>query len=336
MDLYNKYLPKTVDDYNFHPDIQNFLKTLKNKDLPNLIIYGQEGAGKKSLLSILFPEKKTKTIKSIKYNSKTIEYTIYNSKYTIEIDSKELKIYNKYLLQQVIKGISETKRVNDNKSKIIIIHNANHLDKDFQYILRKMIELYTYTATFILVTNSLNKIINPIISRCLGIRISNPTIEEIENFIQNINKKEKLNVSALKIKRIIKNCDRNLKKAILDLEMYTYENSIILDSKINKEVKKIVSTLKNKNFNNKLINTWETRLYNLIINFSIQDEMILKLLFEKIIELEDDDNFKKDILKITIKFDERMTKGSKSIIHLNNYLVVIYKYWIDFKKQKLI
>ena len=230
MNLYKKYLPKTVEDYYLHPNIQNFLTNINKSDLPNLIIYGREGSGKKSFLSILFPEKKTKIVKSIKYNSKFIDYTIYISKYTIEIDSKELKIYNKYLLQNVIKEIAETKRVNDNRSKIIIIHNANYLDNDFQYILRKMIELYIHNAKFILVTTSLSKIINPVISRCLGIRVISPSYDDINTFINKVNKDEKLNISVSKINRIVKNSDRNMKKAILDLEMYTYENKIIIDS----------------------------------------------------------------------------------------------------------
>lgn len=324
MELYNKYLPKTVDDYFLHPELQDFLRSLKNKNLPNLILYGQAGCGKKSFLSVLFPEKKIKTIRSIKYNSKTIDYTIYNSNYTIEIDSKELKIYNKYLLQKVIKNIAETRRVNDNKTKIIIIHNAEQLEKDFQYILRKMIELYMLNANFILVTNSLSKIINPVKSRCLCIKINNPKYDEIEEFVNEINRKEKLKVPQVKIKKIVKNSSRNLKKAILDLEILTYNNKIIVNNKIHQDINKIISTLNNKNFNMKLIENWETRLYNLIINFSIEDKTILKYLFDKIITLNNDDDFKKQILTITVDFDNRMTKGSKSIIHLNNYLAIIY------------
>lgn len=327
MELYTKYLPTSVEDYYFHPMLQKFLESLKKtKNIPNLILYGQDGCGKKSFLSILFPEKKIKSIKSIKYNSKTINYTIYNSAYTIEIDSKELKIYNKYLLQNIIKNIAETKRVNDNKLKIIIIHNAHDLDKDFQYILRKMIELYINNAIFIMVTNTLTKIINPIRSRCLCIRINNPTYEQIEEFITNINKKENLNLSKPKINNIIKNSKRNLKNAMLELEIYTYKAKNLVDSKIHNNIKSIVSLLKNKNFNIKLINNWETKLYKLIINFSIEDKMILNLLFDEIIKLNSDDEFKKKILEITCEYDNRMTKGSKSIIHLNNYLGVIYEY----------
>ena len=216
MELYNKYLPRKIEDYYLHPELQDFLKSLKNRDLPNLILYGQEGCGKKSFLSSLFPEPKIKTIKSIKYNSKTINYTIYNSKYTIEIDSKELKIYNKYLLQKVIKQIAETKRVKDNKIKIIIIYNAHFLDKEFQYILRKMIELYIYSANFIMLTNSLSRIIKPVKSRCLSIRIGNPTEKQILDFIKNINTKEKYKIPILKLKKIALNSNRNLKKAILN------------------------------------------------------------------------------------------------------------------------
>ena len=140
-----------------------------------------------------------------------------------------------------------------------------------------------------------------------------------------INEKEKLNVNDNKINRIIERCDRNLKKAVLDLEMYTYESKLNLDSKINMEVKKIVSSLNNKNFNVKLVENWETKLYNLIINFSINDKTILHMLFFEILNLCKKEEHKKKILEITTIFDERMTKGSKSIIHLNNYLVRIFK-----------
>ncbi len=305
MNLYNKYLPKTVEDYYFHPNIQNLLKNINKTDLPNLIIYGREGSGKKSFLSVLFPEKKIKIIKNIKYNSKYIDYTLYISKYTIEIDSKELKIYNKYLLQNIIKSIADTKRVNDNTCKIIIIHNTNYLSNDFQFILRKMIELYIHNAKFILITTSLNKIINPIKSRCLGIRIASPSYNDIEKFINKVNKEEKLNISRLKIKKIVKNSDRNMKKALLDLEMYTYESKIIIESKIEKEIGKIVKTLNNKNFNNKLINNWESLLYKLIINFSIEDVKILELIFLEIIKVyKNDDELKKKILEKTIDMKE--------------------------------
>ena len=327
MELYTKYLPKVVEDYYFHPKLQKFLEKLKNtNNIPNLILYGQEGAGKKSFLSVLFPDKKIKNIKSIKYNSKTINYTIYNSCSTIEIDSKELKIYNKYLLQNIIKNIAETKRVNDNKVKIIIIYNAHHLDKDFQYILRKMIELYINNAVFILVTNTLTKIINPIKSRCLCVRINNPTNKQIEKFLIDINKKEELNLSKTKINNIIKVSKRNLKKAMLEMEIYTYKNKNSIDNKIHMNIQKIVSSLKNKNFNMKLIENWETKLYKLIINFSIEDKTIIQLLFNEIIKLKKDDDFKKNILYITCDYDERMSKGSKSILHLNNYLSTIYEF----------
>lgn len=333
MELYTKYLPLKVEDYYLHPELQDFLSSLKtNKNIPNLILYGQEGAGKKSFLSVLFPDKKIKSVKSIKYNSKTIDYTIYNSNFTIEIDSKELKIYNKYLLQNIIKNIAETKRVNDNKQKIIIIHNAHYLDKEFQYILRKMIELYINNAIFILVTKTLTKIINPIKSRCLCIRIKNPTYKDIDTYINDINKKENLKITKSKIKNIVKNSNRNLKKAILDLETYTYQNKSNIDNKINISVNKIVSTLKNKNFNLKLIEGWETKLYKLIINFSIEDKTIINLLFKEIIDLYPNNTlFQKKILEITCEFDEKMTNGSKSIIHLNYYLSTIYELIRDFE-----
>ena len=195
-----------------------------------------------------------------------------------------------------------------------------------------MIELYINNAVFILVTNSLTKIINPIKSRCLCVRLKNPTIKQIDNFITDVNEKEKLKITRPKIKNILKSCNRNLKKAILDLELYSYQNKKILENKINTNVEKIVNTLKNKNFNIKLVENWEKILYKLIINFSIEDNTILKLLFEKIILLKDDIDFKKQVLSVTTEIDNRMTTGSKSIIHLNNYLSKMFEIMKKYSK----
>ena len=37
----------------------------------------------------------------------------------------------------------------------------------------------------------------------------------------------------------MKYCNRNLKKSLLDLEMCTYENKITMESKIDKNIKRI-------------------------------------------------------------------------------------------------
>lgn len=61
---------------------------------------------------------------------------------------------------------------------IIILLNYNHISQGIQNKLRVIIEKYRKTTQFIMITEKINTIINPIKSRCLCIRIPNMTMKE--------------------------------------------------------------------------------------------------------------------------------------------------------------
>ena len=120
LSIYKKY--KVDNYYNFddiiklkYKNIINFFNSINYNNLPNILIYGEEGSCKKTLIYIFFKNiHKNKLNLQYKINNKTINYMIYYSKYYIEIDLSQLENYKKYILINFIKEINSTKKIDDN------------------------------------------------------------------------------------------------------------------------------------------------------------------------------------------------------------------------------
>ena len=77
--------------------------------------------------------------------------------------------------------------------RIIHIHERS-LTKDAQHALRRTMEKYASTCRVILCANSTSKAIPAIRSRCLGVRVAAPSVDEIVAILHNVCKKEGLNI----------------------------------------------------------------------------------------------------------------------------------------------
>ena len=87
-------------------------------------------------------------------------------------------------------------------------------------------EKYMGNLRIILCCNSTSKIIAPIRSRCLLLRVAAPEPEDIATILQKVSIKEGVTLPESLAFRIGEKSDRNLRKALLILEAAAMSNSI--------------------------------------------------------------------------------------------------------------
>ena len=134
-----------------------------HKDSSNIILSGYSKIDKMSILYEYIPKE------NLKLNKYGIDY-LSNPKYKIfDICKYKNKIDDFFKL--LIENIQCKNYYYDNQ-KIIIFNNFNLISNNIQNKLRVIFEKYRITTLFIIITDKLNSILNPIISRFLIIRIN--------------------------------------------------------------------------------------------------------------------------------------------------------------------
>ena len=290
MDLHR---PQSLDEFKFQPS-SKILKQFLKKEIPNMIFYGPDGSGKKSLLYTFLEEKygiKTEQVKCInkmfKINSKEVEIPYFYSNYHVEIQISDLANYTRNILPQIIKILGSTRNILHNGCKILILHGAEKIDSFTQNMLRRFFEIYCKTCRFILLTSQLNQIIKPLQSRCLLIRIPAPSTLQIQSCIPSFS-----------------GSHRNMKMAWIEnafsiqrepIEIYMYE------------------LLKGKKQNpQELIYSLLIKNYNFI--------QVTKDIYE-ILRKELDEEKLYTVIPIISKYSQRLITGTRDILHMEAMLM---------------
>ena len=138
-----------------------------------------------------------------------------SSDYHIEISPGDAGNNDRFVIQTVLKDIASSKNIrssvanmqdmmgnndkeNDpNKSgsvehsltqanytaeiKVVVLHQVDKLSKQAQAALRRTMEKYAATCRLILCCDSPSKLIAPLRSRCLGIRVAAPSENEVRD-----------------------------------------------------------------------------------------------------------------------------------------------------------
>lgn len=90
--------------------------------------------------------------------------------------------YDRLVIQEILKEIAQTQQVDLNakqRFKVVIINEADSLSRDAQAALRRTMEKYMSNMRIILCANSTSRLIAPIRSRCLLMRVAAPNAEEV-------------------------------------------------------------------------------------------------------------------------------------------------------------
>jgi replication factor C subunit 3/5 len=186
-----KYRPQQLSDLTLHPHLTGTLHQLtRDSDFPHLLLYGPSGGGKKTRCQALLRGLFGKSVdrvkvqhKSFKVKSKTIEISTLGSNFHIEMNPSDVGNNDRLVVQEVIKEIAQTQNVGAGNAahsfKVVILNEVDRLSLGAQHALRRTMEKYTSSCRLILVCESLSRVIAPLRSRCLAVRVPAPTKEEV-------------------------------------------------------------------------------------------------------------------------------------------------------------
>ncbi len=124
--------------------------------------------------------------------STTIEFSIFTSNYHIEMTPSDNDHNDRHIVQNVVKEIASNTNIESKSGrgfKVLIINEADKLTKEAQGGLRRTMEKYVKNCRMILLCTNVHRLINPIRSRCLNIRLPAPDSETIKGILYEIGKR---------------------------------------------------------------------------------------------------------------------------------------------------
>uniref|UniRef100_A0A6C0J633 AAA+ ATPase domain-containing protein n=1 Tax=viral metagenome TaxID=1070528 RepID=A0A6C0J633_9ZZZZ len=357
---------KILDSFDTHTEIYNNLHTIFDQpkniilsklktiqdnsiryaNFHHLIVYGPEGNNKEyivnRLLQKIYGEKMVK-LQDVEYiisgysNTKT-KVIIKQSKCHIVIEPNN-NGFDKYLIQEIIQDYAKTEILTILKYKklfkIVVIDKIDNLSYYAQASLRRTMEKYANICKFIFISNQLSKIIEPIKSRCILIKVPLPQNNDIVKTLLEISTKEKIKLEEDDLKLIINKVDNKLNNAIWLLEFkknkmeIEYESwKYILDDLIQKMM--VCQKYNNKYIKDLIIKMRES-VYILFIT-NIKFQLIIRTILKKLLEFDLPINIKYHIINSTSIFENRITQGTRNVIHLEAYIIQII-YILNYKNN---
>lgn len=316
--------PKTLKEYdNKNYLLERILKNYNNFDeLPNLLVFGNDGCGKKTVIHIILnhyanPKIYNKTL--IKLDEK-IKY--FESKYHIEIDLNHYNLNDKYLIENFVKDFVTTRNVGFDIPKVVVFFNAHLISRVSQFMLRRIIENNYQTCKFIFSTNNLNRIIEPLKSRFLHLKIKSPTKLIMKNILKKYNKYKNLELKSKDINKANNNI--NIKTCIQNLELISKN----IDLRQNYEIvlSDIFKEITSKKFNLSDYYDIRTKIYELYTDNNSETSMFNYLFHLALKHKKFKDEIKMNITKEVAINEQNMILGNKEPIYLEKLIFIIIKY----------
>ena len=197
-----KYRPTSLDTYIGNEHLKSKVSVyLESGDLPHLLLYGKAGTGKTTLAKLLV-------------NNIECDYMYINASDENSVDTVRTKV----------RGFASTMGFKD--YKIIILDECDYITPNAQAALRNLMETFSKHCRFILTCNFVERIIDPIQSRCQSFQVIPPSKKEVALHIHNILKEESVaskmddvaglvNAGYPDIRRVINSCQRQCVDGLL-------------------------------------------------------------------------------------------------------------------------
>ena len=203
--LNERYRPSTLDGYVGNEQLKTTIaKYLEQNDIQNYLFHGQAGTGKTTLAKIVI-------------NNLDCESLYINASDERGIETIRDKVVG-------FASVASFKPL-----KVVILDEADFLTIQAQASLRNVIETYSKSTRFILTCNFIERIIDPIQSRCQTFKIQAPTKSDVAKHLVNILETEKTSFDLEQIKSLVNQYYPDIRKMLNTIQASTIKNTLNLD-----------------------------------------------------------------------------------------------------------
>ncbi len=140
------------------------------------------------------------------------------SAHHVELNPSDAGIYDRLVVQEVIKEIAANQPLDAGGFKVVLLQEVDRMTREAQAGLRRTMEKYMSACRLVLCCTSTSKVIEPVRSRCLPVRVPAPSEAEVVDVLRKIAKKEGIVLPDELALRLAAGADRNVRRAVLSFE----------------------------------------------------------------------------------------------------------------------
>jgi replication factor C small subunit len=200
-----KYRSQTLDQYIGNDELKTTISSwiIKN-DIPHLLLYGKAGTGKTTLAKLI-----TQNI--------DCDMMYINASDENGIDT----------IRDKVKSFASTSTFRP--LKVVILDESDYLTINAQASLRNVIETFSAKTRFILTCNYVERIIEPLQSRCQAFKIETLSKPDIARHLANILEVENVSYVINDVANIINNYYPDIRKIINVIQQHTIDSRLIIN-----------------------------------------------------------------------------------------------------------
>ena len=201
-----KYRPTDLSTYIGNEHLRDKVGVyLESGDVPHLLLYGRAGTGKTTLAKII--------VKNI-----DCDYLYVNASDENKIDD----VRNKIKTFAASVGFKDL--------KVVILDECDYLTPNAQAALRNLMETFSKHCRFILTCNFVERIIDPIQSRCQSYQIIPPSKKEVAVHTSNILNTEGVTYDNNDIVTMVNSSYPDIRRIINSVQRNIVDNNLIVDT----------------------------------------------------------------------------------------------------------